>query len=65
MGEAGFRLHFFLAEIQGDPVPAILTRLTRLTDTSLIVHWFTADHGLIKTAAKGALRPKRYRSPPA
>jgi DNA repair protein RecO (recombination protein O) len=39
-------------------VPAILTRLTRLTDTSLIVHWFTADHGLIKTVAKGALRPK-------
>lgn len=39
-------------------MPAILTRLTRLTDTSLIVHWFTADHGLIKTAAKGALRPK-------
>jgi DNA repair protein RecO (recombination protein O) len=39
-------------------VPAILTRLTRLTDTSLIVHWFTEDHGLIKTVAKGALRPK-------
>lgn len=39
-------------------MPAILTRLTRLTDTSLIVHWFTVDHGLIKTVAKGALRPK-------
>ena len=39
-------------------LPAILTRLTRLTDTSLIVHWFTEDHGLIKTVAKGALRPK-------
>ncbi len=39
-------------------VPAIITRLTRLTDTSLIVHWFTADHGLIKTVAKGAYRPK-------
>lgn len=36
---------------------AILIRLTRLTDTSLIVHWFTADHGLIKTVAKGARRP--------
>jgi len=38
--------------------PAILTRLTRLTDTSLIVHWFSADHGLIKTVAKGARRPR-------
>jgi DNA repair protein RecO (recombination protein O) len=37
---------------------AILIRLTRLTDTSLIVHWFTGDHGLVKTVAKGALRPK-------
>lgn len=37
---------------------AILIRTTRLTDTSLIVHWFTADEGLIKTVAKGALRPK-------
>lgn len=37
---------------------AILTRLTKLTDTSLIVHWFTADAGLVKTAAKGARRPK-------
>lgn len=39
-------------------MPAIITRLTRLTDTSLIVHWFSEDHGLIKTVAKGALRPK-------
>jgi DNA repair protein RecO (recombination protein O) len=37
---------------------AILIRLTRLTDTSLIVHWYTEDHGLIKTVAKGARRPK-------
>ncbi|MGB1128726.1 MAG: DNA repair protein RecO [Haloferula sp.] len=37
---------------------AILTRLTKLTDTSLIVHWFTEESGLIKTAAKGARRPK-------
>ena len=37
---------------------AVLTRLTKLTDTSLIVHWFTADAGLIKTVAKGARRPK-------
>jgi len=37
---------------------AIATRLTRLTDTSLIVHWFTEEHGLVKTVAKGARRPK-------
>lgn len=37
---------------------AILTRLTKLTDSSLIIHWFTADAGLVKTAAKGARRPK-------
>ncbi len=36
----------------------ILIRLTRLTDTSLIVHWFTAEQGMIKTAAKGARSPK-------
>jgi len=37
---------------------AILIRLTRLSDTSLIVHWFTESHGLVKTVAKGALRHK-------
>lgn len=37
---------------------AIVIRLTRLTDTSLIVHWFTEDYGLVKTVAKGARRPK-------
>ena len=37
---------------------ATLIRLTRLTDTSLIVHWFTEHHGLVKTVAKGARRPK-------
>ena len=37
---------------------AILIRSTRLTDTSLIVSWFTEDEGLVKTVAKGALRPK-------
>ncbi len=37
---------------------AILIRLTRLTDTSLIVHWFTEQYGLVKTVAKGARRPK-------
>ena len=37
---------------------AIVIRITRLTETSLIVHWFTAAHGLIKTVAKGAKRSK-------
>ncbi len=37
---------------------AILIRKTRLTETSLIVHWCTEHCGLIKTVAKGALRPK-------
>ena len=36
---------------------AILLRKTPLTDTSLIVHWCSLEHGLIKTAAKGARRP--------
>ncbi len=39
---------------------AIVIRLTRLTETSLIVHWFTDAHGLVKTVAKGA---RRARSP--
>lgn len=37
---------------------AILLRKTRLTETSLIVTWFTAAHGKIKTVAKGARQPK-------
>lgn len=35
---------------------ATILRLTKLTDTSLIVHWFTDEHGWIKTVAKGARR---------
>lgn len=35
-----------------------MIRLTRLTETSLIVHWFSEQYGLIKTVAKGARRPK-------
>ena len=34
--------------------PAILLRKTKLTETSLIVTWFSATHGKIKTVAKGA-----------
>ena len=41
-----------------DSTAAILLRKTRYSDTSLIVSWFTAVHGKIKTIAKGALRPK-------
>ena len=37
---------------------ATLIRTSRLTETSLIVHWCSDQKGLIKTAAKGALRPK-------
>jgi DNA repair protein RecO (recombination protein O) len=35
----------------------ILIRKTLLTDTSLIVHWCTREHGIIRTAVKGARRP--------
>jgi DNA repair protein RecO (recombination protein O) len=37
---------------------AILLRKTRFSDTSLIVTWFTNEHGRLKTVVKGALRPK-------
>lgn len=37
---------------------AILINRHRLTETSLIVHWCSAEQGLFKTVAKGALRPK-------
>lgn len=36
---------------------AILLRRTKLTETSLIVTWFTESHGKLKTVAKGARRP--------
>lgn len=36
----------------------ILVRLTKLGETSCIVHWCTAEHGWIKTVAKGARRPR-------
>lgn len=37
---------------------ATIIRLTKLTETSLIVTWITENHGLVKTVAKGARRPK-------
>ncbi len=36
----------------------IIIRLTKLTESSLIVHWLTVEHGLIKTVARGARRAK-------
>ncbi|MCF7764713.1 MAG: DNA repair protein RecO [Verrucomicrobia bacterium] len=36
----------------------IILRTRRLTETSLIVHWFTPELGRIATVARGALRPK-------
>ncbi|MCB1089095.1 MAG: recombination protein O N-terminal domain-containing protein, partial [Verrucomicrobiae bacterium] len=37
---------------------ATLIRRLPLTETSLIVHWCSADYGLVKSVAKGARRPK-------
>lgn len=37
---------------------AILIGRTRYSETTLIVHWCSADLGLFRTIAKGALRPK-------
>lgn len=37
---------------------AILLRRIKLSETSFIITWLTAEHGLIKTVAKGARRPK-------
>ncbi len=37
---------------------AMLLRKTKLTETSLIITWFSAAHGKIKTVAKGARAPK-------
>lgn len=36
----------------------IVLRTRLLTETSLIVHWLTADQGRIATVAKGARRPR-------
>jgi DNA repair protein RecO len=39
---------------------AILINRSRLTETSLIVHWCAPEAGLFKTVAKGALQPKSH-----
>lgn len=41
-----------------DKARGIVIRLTKLSDTSLIVHWCTREAGLFKTVAKGARSPK-------
>lgn len=56
-----WKLASLLAGGQTPPVEksrGIVVRLTRLTETSLIVHWLTDDAGLIKTVARGARRAK-------
>ncbi len=40
------------------PITAIVINRYRLTESSLIVLWCSAEEGLFKTVAKGALRPK-------
>ncbi len=35
-----------------------LIQRTLLTETSVIAHWCTREHGIIRTVAKGARRPK-------
>ena len=37
---------------------ATLIRTLRLSDTSQIIHWCSGECGLLKTVAKGSLRPK-------
>ena len=36
----------------------IILRTIRYSESSLIVHWLTEDHGRISTMVRGALRPK-------
>jgi DNA repair protein RecO (recombination protein O) len=37
---------------------ATIIRLTKLTETSLIITWISEHHGVLTTVAKGARRPK-------
>ena len=49
---------FVVNSVEMESTAAILLRRTKLSETSLIVTWLTQAHGLIKTVAKGARRPK-------
>jgi len=41
-----------------DKCKGTIIRRTPLTESSLIINWCTEDHGILKTVAKGARRPK-------
>ena len=41
-----------------EDVNGIILRVRPLTETSLIVHWLTTEHGHFGTVAKGARRAK-------
>jgi len=43
---------------QVETTAAILLRRTKLSETSLIITWFTEEHGKLKTVAKGARKPR-------
>src|SRR5687767_15220007 len=64
MNPSGGGKHFLAQEDEAydlrsvETTAAILLRKTKLTETSLIVTWLTAEHGKVKTVAKGALQPK-------
>jgi len=51
-------MHGWDVAMAEEKAEGMIVRVTRLTDTSLIVTWVTERHGLIKTVAKGALRAK-------
>lgn len=44
--------------MSGERSVGIVLRRHLLSETSLIVHWFTREHGRLKTVAKGARQPK-------
>jgi len=47
---------------EAETTEAILLRTYEFSETSLIVHWFSRDYGLIKTVIKGATGPRsRYK----
>ena len=52
MGDDHFEIMASLAA-QG-----VVVRRSRFSDTSLIIHWLTDQHGKLRTIAKGAFRPK-------
>lgn len=49
--------HFLCHHRPIEKATGILIRKTPLSETSIIVHWCTAEHGIIRTVARGARRP--------